>query len=238
MKITFISDTHGLHNKITENLPGGDILIHTGDCTNRGLYREIDDFCKWFDGLENYTYKVFIAGNHDWGFQQDPISAAEILEKYPDLIYLEDTLATLILPNWEEGVSIYGSPWQPEFYNWAFNLPRNGKELEDKWEMIPEKADIVLTHGPAWGYVDQTTGGHYVTGEHLGCEKLVERLYETKPKIHACGHIHTGYGHKFDGNTHFINASVLNERYEYTQKPITIDIDIETNKLHNISPFK
>ncbi len=30
----------------------------------------------------------------------------------------------------EDNVRIYGSPWQPEFYDWAFNLPRNGEELK------------------------------------------------------------------------------------------------------------
>jgi len=60
---------------------------------------------------------------------------------------------------------------------------------------------------------------------------LTERIKEFKPKIHVCGHIHTGYGYKFDGTTHFFNASVLDESYYQTQKPITVDWNPETNEM-------
>ena len=52
----------------------------------------------------------------------------------------------------EDNVRIYGSPWQPEFYNWAFNLPRNGEEMKARWDAIPDNTDILITHGPAYGY--------------------------------------------------------------------------------------
>jgi Icc-related predicted phosphoesterase len=67
--------------------------------------------------------------------------------------------------------------------------------------------------------------------DNLGCELLTERIKEVKPKIHVCGHIHTGYGYIFNGDTHFFNASVLDERYSYTQKPMTIDGDPIENKV-------
>ena len=62
LKITFISDTHTKHNQITKDLPGGDILIHAGDMSSMGYKHEIENFCKWFDGLDNYDNKIFIAG--------------------------------------------------------------------------------------------------------------------------------------------------------------------------------
>ena len=34
-----------------------------------------------------------------------------------------------------EGLYVYGSPWQPYFYNWAFNLQR-GKQCVEKWKAI------------------------------------------------------------------------------------------------------
>ena len=71
LKITFMSDTHTKHNQITKNLPGGDILIHAGDMSSMGYKHEIENFCKWFDGLDNYDTKVFIAGNHD-GTSNEP----------------------------------------------------------------------------------------------------------------------------------------------------------------------
>mgnify|MGYP002477983239 CR=1 FL=1 len=53
-----------------------------------------------------------------------------------------------------EGLKIYGSPWQPEFYDCAFNLPRNGEQLEEKWNAIDVDTDILITHGPAYGECD------------------------------------------------------------------------------------
>jgi hypothetical protein len=148
----------------------------------------------------------------------------ELLDFYNKVTYLQDNLE-VIGEDYETAVKVYGSPWQPEFYNWAFNLPRMGWELEQKWTDIPENTDILITHGPAWGHLD-TIKGHSVP---LGCELLSERLKTLKPKIHVFGHIHTGYGYKFDGTTHFFNAAILDERYNFTQKPFTVDWNPETN---------
>jgi hypothetical protein len=52
------------------------------------------------------------------------------------------------------GVRIYGSPWQPEFGGWAYNLPR-GRPLLDKWDRIPHGVDILITHGPPIGMRSQ-----------------------------------------------------------------------------------
>jgi hypothetical protein len=129
-----------------------------------------------------------------------------------------------------DGVKIYGSPWQPEFYNWAFNLPRNGKELQETWSNIPNDTEILITHGPPWGHCDVTPYGNL----NVGCELLRVRVDELKPKIHVFGHIHSGYGYKFHEGTHFINAAVLGERYSYDNKPLTIDWDPITNKVEFI----
>ena len=223
MKITLISDTHNKHKYITNDLPGGDLLIHAGDISSMGYEHEIREFCKWYNSLDNYTNKVFIAGNHDWGFQINTEKVKEILDFYGNITYLQDNEVLV----GEKLVSIYGSPWQPEFYNWAFNLPRKGDELKEKWDNIPSNTDILITNGPAYGYVDKVIG----RTENLGCELLTERIKELKPKIHVCGHIHSGYGYTFDGDTHYINASVLNESYIYYNKPLTIDCNPETNEI-------
>jgi len=223
MKITLISDTHNKHKFVTNDLPGGDLLIHAGDISSMGYEHEIREFCKWFNNIDNYTHKVFIAGNHDWGFQNNLEIVKEILDFYENITYLQDN-STLL---GEDMVSVYGSPWQPEFYNWAFNLPRQGVELKEKWDNIPNNTDILITHGPAYGYVDKVIG----RTENLGCELLTEKIKELKPKIHVCGHIHTGYGYTFDGDTHYINASVLNESYVYYNKPLTIEWNPKTNEI-------
>ena len=226
MKITFISDTHTKHNQVTSSLPGGDLLIHAGDFTSRGYKHEIQQFFKWFSGLNNYTHKIVVAGNHDLMFEDDLKQAKEIIGEYPNATYLQDDLE-VIGDDYSTAVKVYGSPWQPEFYNWAFNLPRMGWELQQKWDDIPVGVDILITHGPAWGHLDTVVGQNM----HLGCELLTNRINIVKPKIHVFGHIHTGYGYKFDNGTHYFNAAVLNEQYIFTQKPLTVDWNPETNEI-------
>ena len=235
MRITVISDTHTRHGLIPmEDLPGGDLLIHAGDIMNSGYNKnDIFDFCHWFQSLKQYEDKVFIAGNHDRMFENHPEDVKEWLDKFGNIIYLQDDDLVLYgdgpegnSPN--DNIRIYGSPWQPEFYSWAFNLQRNGIELSGKWEAIPDNTDILITHGPAFGTLDTVTGRPW---DSLGCELLAERIERLRPKIHVCGHIHSGYGYDFKDGTHFFNASVLDEQYEYTQKPMTFDWDKDTNTI-------
>jgi Icc-related predicted phosphoesterase len=219
-RITAISDTHNKHKQLTSFLPGGDILIHAGDISSMGYKYEITEFCKWFDKIDNYDLKVFIAGNHDYGFEERVNETLEIVNSYKTITYLQDDWVAFQKNGLRE-IRIWGSPWQPEFYNWAFNLPIRGKELEEKLNLVSEDTDILITHGPAYGYVDMVIGRY----DHLGCELLADRIRMVRPDIHICGHIHSGYGYATDGKTHFINASVLDERYMFINKPITFEYD-------------
>jgi Icc-related predicted phosphoesterase len=225
-KITFISDTHTKHDKVNSFLPGGDILIHAGDLTGRGYLNEIDDFLKWFDKIDNYDTKIFIAGNHDFGFEDNPNQIKSLLTEYKTVDYLQDDLLLVGKGDYEDMVKVWGTPWQPEFHNWAFNLPR-GEKLKEKWDMIPANTDILITHGPPFGKLDYIP----YDGKNVGCEELIKRVNEIKPKINVFGHIHEGYGYVFDGNTHFINAAVLNGRYEFQNKPVNVLWDKYTNHL-------
>jgi Icc-related predicted phosphoesterase len=225
-KITFISDTHTKHDKVNSFLPGGDILIHAGDLTGRGYLNEIDDFLKWFDKIDNYDTKIFIAGNHDFGFEDNPNQIKSLLTGYKTVDYLQDDLLLVGKGDYEDMVKVWGTPWQPEFHNWAFNLPR-GEKLKEKWDMIPANTDILITHGPPFGKLDYIP----YDGKNVGCEELIKRVNEIKPKINVFGHIHEGYGYVFDGNTHFINAAVLNGRYEFRNKPVNVLWDKNTNQL-------
>ena len=218
MKITFISDTHTKHKQL--DLSGGDLLIHAGDIMNSGYSKsDIHAFCEWFEA-QDYKHKIFIAGNHDRMFENHPLESNTIVNKY-DVTYLQDDEHLI------DGVKLYGTPWQPEFCNWAFNLPRRGDGLMAKWGAIPKDTDILITHGPAYGHLDVSGYG----GQNVGCELLRERIDKVKPLIHVFGHIHGSAGYKFDGTTHYFNASVLNERYEYQNKPMTIDLDLETREI-------
>ena len=230
MRITFISDTHTKHRHVEDDLPGGDLLIHAGDIMNSG-YDENDiwEFLQWFENQDQYKSQVFIAGNHDRLFENNFDKVKNILIEYPYISYLWDNALTYVNEEANESCKLYGSPWQPEFYHWAFNLPRNGEDLREKWFWIPKDTDILVTHGPPFGHCDEAP-----YGGHVGCELLRERVDEFPPKIHVFGHIHAGYGYKFHNGTHFFNASVLNERYNYENKPFTFDWNPETNEIEFI----
>jgi predicted phosphodiesterase len=226
-RITVISDTHTKHRKCEDELLGGDILIHAGDFMSSGYSPyEAEEFIKWFDNIAGYDTKVFIAGNHDRLMQSDPEWIELALSDRKDLNYLLDDKLEL----WDkedQPLIIYGSPWQPEFFNWAFNLPRHGEEMKAKWDAIPEDTDILITHGPPFGHLD-IPGGQSI---HVGCEMLRYRVDEIRPKIHVFGHIHEGAGYYFNGHTHFLNASILNERYNYANSPLNFVWDSETNQI-------
>jgi len=231
MRITLISDTHTMHGLIkpTIDMPGGDLLLHAGDIMNSGYNKnDIKDFCHWYNSLEHYDQKIFIAGNHDRTFEDFPDDAREIYSSYKNITYLQDERLDL----WDEEdqqTVIYGTPWQPWFYDWAFNLPKGGPGLMSKWEAIPADTDILITHGPPQEILD--VSGPPYNEPLLGCALLRERVDAVKPKIHVFGHIHGSYGYKFLNGTHFFNASILNEEYKYTNRPVTFDWDPETNEI-------
>jgi Icc-related predicted phosphoesterase len=226
MKLLLISDTHGLHENITKDLnkliEPDTIIIHAGDISNTGKSNEITSFLNWFSNLE-CKHKIFIAGNHDFGFEPTisafPPIYPDIPQEFKDkgVIYLMDQMVEV------EGLKIYGTPWQPRFHDWAFNVNR-GEELAKKWEPIPEGLDILISHGPPYSILDCTR-----EGLHVGCEDLYIKIINVLPKMVVFGHIHEGYGYRSTNNISFFNASVLNRNYNYTNKPILVTLDDNNN---------
>lgn len=195
MRFVVTSDTHTLHDRV--GVPDGDVLLHAGDFTGRGLIPEVGAFNEWL-GKQPHKHRVLIAGNHDFIFEEQPRLAREMLTNCT--AYLLDSEVVI------EGVRIYGSPYQPRFFDWAFNLDR-GRQIKAKWDLIPEGIDILMTHGPPLGHGDLTS-----RGEHVGCADLLDAIRRIKPKYHVFGHIHEGYGVTHEGLTTCINASALGDR--------------------------
>lgn len=136
-----------------------------------------------------------------------------IQEVMPDSIhYLEDSSVCI------EGINFYGSPVTPFFYDWAFNCER-GEKIKQYWDKIPENTDVLITHGPPFGILDKTT-----TGEIVGCEELAKAVNRIQPKVHIFGHIHEEYGMIAKGETTYINASLLNERYHYVNDYMEMEV--------------
>jgi Icc-related predicted phosphoesterase len=217
MKITFISDTHGKHAELTDKLPGGDILIHSGDFMNGGYdENEAMDFFDWIEhDVQGYEHKILIAGNHDRLFENEPEQAIKLMGAYcPSVRYLQDSSVKI------NGIKFYGSPHTPAFNNWAFNVGRNSDTIEEIWSKIPDDTDVLITHGPPLGMLDYTP-----YGGNVGCERLIYRVLEVQPLIHVFGHVHSSYGHKYNETTDFINASNLNEAYKLVNDPVNVVLD-------------
>lgn len=209
-RIVCLSDTHNCNRQIA--VPAGDILIHSGDATVRGTVDEIIWFNEWFSKLP-HRHKVFVAGNHDWLFESNNRLARTLLDS--SIHYLEDSSVEI------ENLKIYGSPWQPRFFDWAFNLTR-GAELAEKWKLISADTDILITHGPPHGILDEVLTQYGV--ENAGCEELRKRVEQIRPRLHVFGHIHCGYGRTEKFGVNFINASTCNESYEPTNPAVVIDL--------------
>ena len=208
-RIVCLSDTHNCHEQIC--VPDGDILIHAGDATIRGTIDEIVLFNEWFAALPHH-HKIFVAGNHDWLFETNNRFARTLLDS--SIHYLQDSFVEI------ENLKIYGSPWQPRFFDWAFNLKR-GAELAEKWSLIPNDTNILVTHGPPFGVLDEVHHQYFI--ENTGCEDLRKRVELIRPQLHVFGHIHCGYGRAEKFGVRFVNASNCDESYTPVNPPIVVD---------------
>jgi len=204
MKICCISDTHSQYKQL--QLPTDcSILIHAGDW-EANYSNNIDSFNEWL-GEQPFKYKIIIAGNHDFYPYNNSVK-----KRFTNAIYLENERIEI------KGIKIWGSPITPIFNDWAFMAGR-GKEIRKYWDTIPLDIDVLVTHGPPFGILDYTP-----LNQNVGCEDLLIKVNEIKPKYHIFGHIHGSYGMRKIDKTTFINASVCDEDYMLSNEPITVKI--------------
>jgi Icc-related predicted phosphoesterase len=211
MRLIFISDTHTLHLGYT--IPEGDVLIHSGDFMNSGRYEsELKSFIDFYSKFP-HKHKIVIPGNHDFWAERYP---EDVKQKFKEKnIHFLIQRSVVI-----EGIKFYGDPYQPWFYDWAFNLQR-GKQLEENWKKIPEDTDVLITHTPPRGILDKVKG----KDGHVGCDDLLNRINELNIKINAFGHIHEAHGTEEKNGVLFVNSSICDERYNPVNKPIVVDIE-------------
>lgn len=193
MTILHISDTHGLHNQLT-NLPAADVIVHSGNFTFGGSEKEAIDFMQWFCELP-YTHKVFVAGNHDMCMY-----GAEKIEGLPDDTHYLCNSSVVI-----DHVKFYGMPmFMENVINGTYDtIIKN----------IPDDTDVLVTHQPPYGILD---GGEYhgQKNYHYGDYLLYGKVIDLKPKLHLFGHDHNAYGSEERFGTIFSNAAVVDEHYK------------------------
>lgn len=204
MKIIAASDLHGT----LPTIPPCDLLLLGGDLCPVSDH-SIEHQAEWLDStfrrwLEQVPARAIIgvAGNHDFIFQQAP----DLVPADLTWIYLQDS-GTI----WE-GLRIWGTPWQPWFFDWAFNLYED--DLGAKWDLIPEGTDILVLHGPPFEHGDgvpQRDGSIRRTGS----PSLLQRIRDLQPRLAIFGHIHEGRGQWQVGRSVLANVSILDEHYAH-----------------------
>jgi predicted phosphohydrolase len=209
-----ISDTHDTWPYTSSSPPPAtDVLLHCGDLTQLG---GLSSFERAMEHIKSVPceLKLVIAGNHD--LQLDPIwirknAAEESLDIIEELewgrkcyehmkslephgiYYLSEGVHEFTLKSGAR-FKVYASPYTPEFKGHAFAY---GNE-EDRFNLgrspIPAGVDIVMTHGPPLLQHMQCDLDCDIHDRRLGCEKLMEAIQRTKPRLHCFGHVHEGRG--------------------------------------------
>lgn len=122
------------------------------------------------------------------------------LAKKAGVIYLEEGTHSFTLDNGAK-LRIYASPYTPEFCDWAFAYRRHQDRFNDTQDVFPGhvpialnpiprrgEVDIVMTHGPPKGILDECPQGN------VGCPNLLRAITTARPLLHCFGHIHEGSG--------------------------------------------
>lgn len=203
MKLVALSDLHGYLPDIPSCdavLMAGDLCPYDHDVSKQETWLDTK-FRRWLEKIEAPVYGV--AGNHDFIFQELP-------ERVPKLpwTYLQDSSILF------DKYLIHGTPWQPNYGDYAFNLAEH--QLYQKWQLIPHDTDILISHGPPRYYGDWCK-----RNIRVGSATLFERIYEVRPKLVICGHVHEDHGHFRFNDTHIYNVSLRN-RYHKVQHPPTV----------------
>lgn len=216
MKIVLISDTHGFHRDPHLQIPDGDLLIHCGDLTMAGEHSVLWDVNEWFGELQyKFNDIIVIGGNHDRSLGGEDNLGFKL---FTNAIYLEESSVKI------DDKIIWGSPQTPWNHEYIANYFAFGK-LRDKitWN-IPKDTDIIVSHGPPYGYGDLLAEGSSDPNTHIGDKKLLDKINEIKPELTANGHIHEGYGTKKELGTTFVNCSVVDEKYNLVNDPIIVNL--------------
>ncbi|KAG2394265.1 hypothetical protein C9374_004029 [Naegleria lovaniensis] len=183
LKLVHMSDSHQFHEHL-KNFPEGDIFIHSAIFLIR--------------------VKIVIFGNHDIGF--NGISPEFVQNNVlTNAIYLQDQ-SVIIKYKGKQLLKIYGTPWTSS-RNMGFSM--NRKDIEQKWNDIPNDIDVLVTHLPPFGIMDLASGTepqHYCDyckknhcyKRHWGNEALRKRSIQlneqAKLKAHLFGHVHEYHG--------------------------------------------
>lgn len=224
-----ISDTHDC----TPEVPDGDILLHAGDISG-GTPESLRSMFDWLRSLP-HRMKVIIAGNHDlcldknWrvgGYMGTSGFTGEVFDDLQKAVRGDDTKASGVHYLEHESLElevrakvwkVFGSPATPRHSFGAFQYEAEG-EATAVYSKIPDDTEILLTHTPAEGILDETK-----RNVRAGCSVLARRLQELeKCRLHLFGHIHEARGAEIgEGCKVHVNAAIGSRM---RGRPVVVDL--------------
>lgn len=143
---------------------------------------------------------ILVPGNHELGVEVQPEMFSEMCEDNGIILLIHEELDL-------NGYKVFGTPYQPRFGNWAFNL--DPPELARKIQSIPNDTEILITHSPPKNILDFSP----LCGS-VGCTQLKLKINEMeKLKLHCFGHIHHSRGTIVQYGKTFVNGAILTDDY-------------------------
>lgn len=210
MRATFVSDTHGLHARLS--IEPTDVLVHCGDFSIKGRKTELLRLLDWM-AAQPATYRLLVLGNHDRYARERPAETLAACDE-AGVVWLDGSGVRIDSVHW------WGSARMPPFRARGTEATSD-PERRAHWSTIPSDVDVLVTHVPPFGIGDRA-----FDGTPLGCVDLREAVLEKAPKIHVFGHIHEAHGaFREEGHrTAFYNAASLPLRSKEPRAPLVLDV--------------
>lgn len=232
MRIVHASD---LHSK-PQRLPKADLYVMSGDFLPNYFYPQANGYRvtpekerilqpewirnqgSWRKYLANRDAIVILCrGNHDF-CQLGDLWGGSVYEftEDPTLVHEIEVNGIVLRVGGVRGINRIIGEWSDE-------LPP--ADLSDRMLRLPTDIDILVTHSPPGGVLDQCLPG----GENLGCSGLTTYLTrmayaeQCRLKLHCFGHLHEAYGVAWVGPICCSNAAT-------TFQVLDIDFDGEEQK--------
>lgn len=234
MKVAAISDLHGMlpiyPSPYWEGIEECELLLICGDILPLRVQTNMlesriwltEEFKPWAASLP-IEQVYFIAGNHDFWFERNDLTAHQIFSSHDKVRYLKNEYVDYLSTQDAKVYRIFGTPYCHQFGNWAFM--RDEETLAKKFNQIPGNVDILLSHDAPYGTSDICFEGFAANKGHIGCPELRDAIIASKPRYNFHGHLHTSnHEEEILGETKVYNTSILNESYDFVYNPLIIRV--------------
>lgn len=213
IRVSIIGDVcnEQYHEDIASQLPGGHILIHTGNCTPTGhSTTDIRLFLDWFSSLP-YEHKFLVPGDEDHLFNMAP----DIIWEWADfsgISVLSNTVHILEDSKFRRPIKIYGSL----------------NEENSNWNSIPGEVDILITHTPPYMVRDYNS----LLNVNEGSSTLRHKVWMAAPRMHIFSKVYSSYGTDYNRYTKFINASLVDCKSIKPKRKSYKDLKVDHPPIH------